>query len=357
MLSIRCLGRELVGVFYALILATAIFFAGCFEDEGRNVGEVEEAFFAINLQKQNKRYRAWREIEVDTLAVIGRSGKGILYKPGYVKGDSSGVYVIDYGDSSVKKFDKNGDLIVKYGQGRGEGPGEFINPTGVAIGENGTVWVADGGARSLNWFTSDGDFLRKLTFKDGILRVAPIEGGWYYLMRVSPLKPEIFFLYNAEDAMMRSFGELVENYRDVALSLSGDILSVRKDMVYVSSYYGVILRFDVNGELAYAREGIEKGKPPQVETGQAKGNLFQRIVNKKTLYNCPSLSGEKLYVHAFSTSKELDASILDVYHVTDGTYQYSFKLPGFSICTSVAGDYIYTLQDTTAVVYRVREVD
>ncbi len=359
MLSIRYFrrGRGLGGVFYALILATAIFFVGCLGGEGRNKGDVEEAFFSIDLQKQDEKERIWREIEIDTLAVIGNSEREILYKPGYIKGDGSGVYIIDYGDSSIKKFNNNGNLVVKYGKGRGEGPGEFINPTGVAIDENGKVWVADGGARSLDWFTGKGDFLRKLTFKEGILRIAPIEGGWYYLMRLSPLKPEIFYLYNAEDALTRSFGELLEDYRNVALSLSGDILSIRKDMVYVSSYYGVILRFNINGKLVFAREGIEKGKPPQVETGRAKGNFFQRIVNKKTLYNCPSLKDEKLYLHAFSTSKEMGASVLDVYHVTDGTYQYSFKLPGFSVCTSVAGDFIYTLQDTTTVVYRVREVD
>jgi outer membrane protein assembly factor BamB len=324
--------------------------------EDRQNADKHSGSVNLSLVGQYTDKRSWRGVEVDTVSIIGDEGDHILYRPLVVKGGRDAVYIVDYGDMSLKKFNVAGKFITKYG-GRGEGPGEFINPTDVAIGENDLVWVADGGSRSLNWFTNAGDFIRKLTFEEGILRVAPIKGGRYYLMRISPVKSEIFFLYSDKDDLVGNFGNIIENYETAAISLDGEILTVKEDLVYVPMYYGFIVRYKQDGILVFARETLESGEAPNVETMTVGGSKVQRIAGRKVLYLSPSYSDGKLYLYAGSRSKERGVTVMDVYDADKGDYLYSFKLPGFSRSVSVAGDYIYTLQDTTAVVYRVREVD
>jgi|GEM_PF-4432293 len=310
----------------------------------------------LSLVSQGADARNWREVEVDTISVFGGEGDHILYRPLAVKGARDALYIVDYGDMSIKKFNVVGKFITKYGS-KGEGPGEFINPTDVAIGENGLVWVADGGARSLNWFESDGDFIRKLTFGEGILRIAPMENGWYYLMRISPLNPEIFYLYDGKDSLVNNFGDLIEDYETGAISLDGNIITIGGDVVYIPMYYGFIVRYRQDGTLVFARETLESGEAPSVETMTVGGNKIQRISGRKVLYLSPSYLAGKLYLYAGSRSKEMGVTIIDVYEADKGDYLYSIKLPGFSRSISVAGNYIYTLRDTTAVVYRMRIVD
>jgi len=54
------------------------------------------------------------------------------------------VYVVDHTEGRVQKFDEAGVFLTKWGS-QGQGNGQFQNPWGIAIGEDGTVYVADAG--------------------------------------------------------------------------------------------------------------------------------------------------------------------------------------------------------------------
>ena len=198
---------------------------GLFSRNEEGQVESKKDVLKIPVQGQRSENRVWREIKVDTLFVIGDSKDEILFRPGIIKGDADGnSYIIDYGDVSIKKFDKNGRPVVTFGRGRGEGPGEFVNPTDIAFDDERTLWIADLPERSLSWFLPDGTFLKKIKLEEGILRVAPVDSGYYYVMRVSPRNPRVFNVYALEDKFIRSFGDLIEDYRTAALSLDGHIL-------------------------------------------------------------------------------------------------------------------------------------
>lgn len=342
-----------------LLFATAVLYVWVRYGRGsKDDTIVVKASTSLNLSLVEQRVdvRNWKEVGVDTIGIVGDKDDVVLYRPLVIEGYANDVYIIDYGDISVKKFDIYGKLVAKYG-GKGEGPGEFINPTDVAIGENGLVWIADGGARSLNWFESDGGFIRRLTFKEGILRVAPMEDGWYYVMRISPFKPEIFYLYDSRDSLVVNFGNLIEDYETGAISLDGNIITIDRNLVYIPMYYGFIVKYKENGVPVFARKTLESGEAPSIETRTIGGNKVQMISGRKVLYVSPSYSNGKLYLYAGSRSKEMGVTIIDVYETDKGDYLYSIKLPGFSRSVSVAGNYVYALRDTTAVVYRMQDLN
>ncbi len=72
-------------------------------------------------------------------------------------------YVADgYGNSRIVKFSKEGKFISAWGK-RGTGPGEFHLAHSIAIDRAGTVYVADRSNNRLQVFDADGQFLRMWT--------------------------------------------------------------------------------------------------------------------------------------------------------------------------------------------------
>lgn len=81
----------------------------------------------------------------DTVFFIGGSvSDSILQLPRLLAVDRTGLYVYDYGSSTVKAFDRDGQL--QWAAGRaGSGPGEFRNAVDIGTAPDGSVWVLDGG--------------------------------------------------------------------------------------------------------------------------------------------------------------------------------------------------------------------
>ncbi len=68
-------------------------------------------------------------------------------------------YVTDgYGNSRVAKFSSTGHLLFDWGS-KGKGPGQFDTPHGIALDEQGHVYVCDRGNARVQVFSGDGKFL------------------------------------------------------------------------------------------------------------------------------------------------------------------------------------------------------
>jgi uncharacterized protein (TIGR03663 family) len=89
------------------------------------------------------------------------SGPGQLLEPRGVAVDAAGfLYVVDTGNNRIQKFDPQGRLVAQVGR-KGTLDGEFTEPWGIAVAPDGTVWVADTWNHRLQQFTPDLQFIRK----------------------------------------------------------------------------------------------------------------------------------------------------------------------------------------------------
>ena len=53
-------------------------------------------------------------------------------------------------------------------------------------------------------------------------------------------------------------------------------------------------------------------------------------------------------------SAERESTVMDVYDGDDGSYSYSFEVPGRWRDIDVAGNYVFALRDTLATVFEIR---
>ena len=64
------------------------------------------------------------------------------------------VYVVDWRNDRVQKFNSEGEFIFAFGKS-GSGDGEFNRPTDVAVDEHGDIYVADCGNDRVQLFNSE----------------------------------------------------------------------------------------------------------------------------------------------------------------------------------------------------------
>ena len=98
------------------------------------------------------------------LRKIGTAGKdhtltdpGDFSEPTNVAVDKDGnLFVTDTLNDRVEVFDAEGVFVRTFGK-NGDGPGQFARPKGIAVDCDGHVWVADAMLNRLQVFTPEGD--------------------------------------------------------------------------------------------------------------------------------------------------------------------------------------------------------
>jgi subtilisin family serine protease len=103
----------------------------------------------------------------ELLKVFGSKGSepGQLKTPKALATDPEGnIWVADTGNGRIQEFSPEGKFLMTFGtHGKGlpfeDGPGEFKEPSGIAIDAKGNVWVADAWDKRIQVFDSKGKYL------------------------------------------------------------------------------------------------------------------------------------------------------------------------------------------------------
>jgi sugar lactone lactonase YvrE len=71
------------------------------------------------------------------------------------------VYVADWGNDRIQKFSPEGKHLAQLGAS-GDGDGQFIRPSSVAVDRDGFIYVADWGNERVQVLDAHGEFVAKL---------------------------------------------------------------------------------------------------------------------------------------------------------------------------------------------------
>ena len=198
---------------------------------------------------------------------FGTSGSGKLSKPTVAAVDSSeNVWVTDTGNHRVVEFSSTGTFIAAYGWGvtngkeefqactgssclaglSGSKEGEFKEPTGITIGKNGYIYVADSGNTRIEVLSSAGKYVTEKTTSAAPAGIAVgktvVKGGGEYeeLYATEPSKDAVqAFEVEKTGALRSEFSFGAEGtgevqFKDPTAVTTGDVLGEYGNYIYVS---------------------------------------------------------------------------------------------------------------------------
>jgi len=113
--------------------------------------------------------------DIPDIERIQRAAADIAFGPGGL------IYVADgYANGRIVVYDSMGRKLREWGQ-RGKGPGEFNLPHGVAVGPDGTVYVADRENGRIQLFTPSGDYLEEWHYGGRVISLAFAPDGTLFV--------------------------------------------------------------------------------------------------------------------------------------------------------------------------------
>jgi DNA-binding beta-propeller fold protein YncE len=230
---------------------------------------------------------------VKTFGQKGRADDGLI-GPEYAAADSEGyLYVVDFGNARVSKFDDQGAFVLSFGAKEAEGgfPG-FASPTGIyALG--GVVYVADTIAKSIYKFDESGNYLGVLA--EGELHmpegISSWEGGRALLVadtdRVVSIDIETEALsevYRATSRKARLVGAAADhNGNVVACDFDASEVSVLSDVSSLAAGYDVeIQAVDSSAFPKVTFDAIVRDKNGSPVVGLRDGNFYITETIRKT---------------------------------------------------------------------------
>ncbi|MCH8287430.1 hypothetical protein IIB79_13065, partial [candidate division KSB1 bacterium] len=141
------------------------------------------------------------------------------------------IYLVDYQNFRIQKFDPEGRFLKTYGSGRkGQGPAEFEYPSRISIGSDGSLYISDYKKKLLIVLNQDGSEKRRfmpesnyfekfmLNSKDQIImpgsnRISPedlirmqFQYSWEELQKMD-FNPFMFSINDNDGKRLREFGQ------------------------------------------------------------------------------------------------------------------------------------------------------
>ncbi len=182
---------------------------------------------------------------------------------GIAIGPNGDIYVVDSGNSQIKKFDSNGKLILSWGN-LGTGSDQLLHPNGIVVGKK-YVFVADTGNARIDMFDKDdGKFIYSWggygdnngMFHTPVGLVIDNQGN----LLVADSGRNTIQEFNTHFGFMNEFKPLLTG--DGNFTAANGITTDSKGNIYVSSPDDKILEFSSIGNFVnfFGSQGSEEGR-------------------------------------------------------------------------------------------------
>jgi len=341
-------------LFFPLLAASAVVgvgLGGFLERSNKADAAYADTPEVRQLREQRTGERAWHKVAYRREWTLTNTPGSLLFGPLLAKVASDGaVYLLDSGDLSIKKFDAAGKFVEAYGQGKGQGPGEFASLTDFAVTPGGDVWAVDASNGRLSVFAPGGRLARTIRLESPPYRLALAADGFAVLYMLS--KPVLFGRYDDRNTLRGAFGTFLKDQGINAMLLDGWVApDPGGGFIYAARYAGLLAAYDGGGRQRFLAGTLKRPALPKI----VQGNQGRMWVDREAPWAAAGLSVTREGIHVlgpFQSGLKKIGSI-DTYDLRDGSYRYSRSVPEACNSIFVTDRAVYTTKDVTVTKWAI----
>lgn len=287
----------------------------------------------------------------DVLWRIGHE-TDILFRPEMFAVSKDRVVVFDYGDHSVKSFKLGGGLEWMAGR-KGQGPGEYSNPTDILVDQGGQTIVLDPENARLTYLSPAGKLVKTVRLEHSLRRMAgPLPGGSLLAL---PERPDPFVV------VLDSLGREIETAAPpqwlaglVPITRSSAaVRAIGPTFVIAFRWASSLLQVGRDGKEIKRCVAIDSVAFPSAVSSPIRravdGGVFEGIVTRPDPTARVATRGLIAYDNRLGVyPKTIGADslrIVDLYSAPCGAYQESRRLPFEPKFLGATGDSLVALVD------------
>lgn len=261
------------------------------------------------------------------------------------------IFVADRAYREVKRFTLNGELTAVYGNGAGQGPGEFQNLNAFWVQKNGEVWIVDQRANEISRFRPDGKFVESFHPDFPPHQIAALGEDQLVVHMLSQSK--VFALLNKEGTVLKRFGTVIDRPQaSYTFALDADMYPrPNGGFIWAPRFASYLFFYGADGTLERRIELID-GHPFPIDKMEPNPmRATARDLQRPHRTFGVSVTEEAIFVNILENRS--DATVVDRYDRETGKYIDSFRLPSGGSRYHVHDGRVYGAADTTLRAYRI----
>jgi len=227
------------------------------------------------------------------------------------------IYILDWKDSRIKKFNTNGNFLQVLEVKRGEGPQEASYITGMAVTPKGKIYALDRNTGKILVFDEGFKWVRSFNTDFGSIDILPYSEEEFIILGIKDEK--VFHVFDQEGNLLESFGKTFEipseylEYRNVPftkLPRRADI--TREGRIYLVNLHQYEIRVYEDKKVDHViKEESEFFTPFKVVLSEKTDDGVQRI-GMRFPYISVLEQGKRLYVSMLAWEED-ELNHLDVF--------------------------------------------
>jgi len=298
-----------------ILLSVVILLSACGDPESRTTSTVSAEI--IEQESDERAFNSWslEPVDFETLPSIGDIEQLRVF------GDR--IFVYDLAHMNVKRFTLAGNLEAVYGEGRGQGPGEFENIFSFWVHGDEYVWVVDSMTRTVSRFQYDGTFLGSFRPEVAPMRVAALSADQLVLQMFG--QPELFALVDSAGEVQERFGSMTGANQDFHAGLFDAHMYPRPGggFIWAPIHASYLFLYNENAELERRMDLIDDNRYPTTPVQDIRMEDLEQPQRTMAV----SIAGGEIFVNTLLRGEKQSTNVLDRYDLASGKYLSSIRIP------------------------------
>lgn len=305
-----------------IVITTVLLLSACSEE--RNAPALNPESKYIHQQVNERTFNDWT-LEKRGFEVPVTLGKAVLCK--IYNGQ---LFVWDGPSMTVKRYSLDGKLEATYGNGKGQGPGQFQHISSFAVLSMDETWVLDSRAGDITRFHYDGTLMERFRTEVKPLRMTVVNENRLVVQQM--LEPKLFTFFNTEGKILKRFGKVLDVPQDrYSLILSGQLFpNPDGGFIWAPLYASYLYFYSADGVLERRIELIDEHSFPvdKMQSDPLQSNVKRPPQRTRGV----SLTDEEIFVSVASMEPVTDhgnsaVAVMDRYDRSTGKYLDSKRIP------------------------------